>query len=41
MKEYVAVPPELLQRVDELSVWFQRSCEYVGSLKPKKTRRRG
>ncbi len=40
MKEYVAVPPDLLERVDELIPWFQRSCEYVGSLKPKRTRRR-
>ena len=40
MKEYVAVPPELLQRVDELTPWFMLSCEYVGSLKPKKTTRR-
>jgi TfoX/Sxy family transcriptional regulator of competence genes len=39
MKEYVAVPADLLQRLDELAPWFERSCEYVGSLKPKKTSR--
>lgn len=36
MKEYVAVPGDLLGRLDELTPWFDRSCEYVGSLKPKK-----
>jgi hypothetical protein len=39
MKEYVAVPADLLGRLDELRPWFDRDCEYVGSLKPKKTTR--
>jgi hypothetical protein len=37
LKEYVAVPPDLLERTTELSRWFDRSHEYVSSLKPKKT----
>jgi hypothetical protein len=39
MKEYVAVPADLLGRLDELRPGFDRACEYVGSLKPKKTTR--
>jgi hypothetical protein len=39
MKEYVAVPADLLGRLEELTGWFDRSCEYVGSLKPKKATR--
>jgi TfoX/Sxy family transcriptional regulator of competence genes len=39
MKEYVAVPAELLDRLEELKPWFDRSCEYVATLKPKKTTR--
>jgi hypothetical protein len=35
LKEYVAVPPDLLDRLEELAPWFGRSFEYVGSLKPK------
>jgi TfoX/Sxy family transcriptional regulator of competence genes len=41
MREYVAVPAELLDRLEELRPWFDRSCEYVGTLKPKKTTRTG
>ena len=37
LKEYAAVPPDLLDRTTELSPWFDRSYEYVSSLKPKKT----
>jgi hypothetical protein len=37
MKEYVAVPPDLLDRLDELRPWLDRSVAHVGSLKPKKT----
>jgi hypothetical protein len=40
MKEYVAVPADLLGRTADLTPWLDRSCEYVGSLKPKKTARR-
>ena len=39
MKEYVAVLADLLGRLEELAPWFDRSCEYAGSLKPKKTAR--
>lgn len=39
MKEYVAVPADLLERFDELKPWFDRSVEYVSRLKPKKTAR--
>ena len=39
LKEYVAVPAGLLERLDELKPYFDRSFEYVGSLKPKKTTR--
>jgi hypothetical protein len=39
LKEYVAVPDDLLGRLDELKPWFDRACGYVGSLKPKKTTR--
>ncbi len=37
MKEYVAVPAALLDQLDALSPWFDRSCEYAAGLKPKKT----
>ena len=36
LKEYVAVPPDLLDRLEELRPWFDRSFEYVSSLNPKK-----
>jgi TfoX/Sxy family transcriptional regulator of competence genes len=39
MKEYVAVPADLLARIDEVKPWFDRSCDYAGSLKPKRTTR--
>ena len=39
MKEYVAVPCDLLFRKQDLEPWFDRSLAYVGSLKPKKTTR--
>ena len=39
LEEYVAVPDDLLGRLDELKPWFDRACDYVGSLKPKKTTR--
>jgi len=40
LKEYVAVPADLLERLTELKPYFDLSREYVGSLKPKKTTRR-
>jgi TfoX/Sxy family transcriptional regulator of competence genes len=39
MKEYVSVPEALLEQPDELARWFAASYRYVGSLKPKPTRR--
>ena len=40
MKEYVLVPDSLLARTAELKVYFDISHEYVGSLKPKPTKRK-
>lgn len=39
MKEYVVVPDLLLESIEELSEWFQRSYEWIGTLKPKPTTR--
>ena len=39
MKEYVAVPGDLLFRKQDLEPWFGRSLAHVSSLKPKKTTR--
>lgn len=39
MTEYVAVPEELLQNTPELKVWFDQSHEWIGTLKPKPTKR--
>lgn len=39
LKEYVAVPSDLLDRLEELRPWFDRSFEYVSTLTPKKTPR--
>jgi hypothetical protein len=38
MKEYVVVPPRLLQRTDELRGWLVRSHDWIGTLKPKPTK---
>ena len=35
MKEYVEVPATLLKKTRELKKFFDLSCSYVGSLKPK------
>jgi hypothetical protein len=35
MKEYVVVPPSLLERTDELRAWLMRMHDWVGTLKPK------
>ena len=34
MKEFVSVPPELLQNTQELKPYFELSLEYANSLKP-------
>ncbi len=39
MQEFVVVPDDLLQRTDELAEWFRRSHDWIGSLKPKPTKR--
>ena len=38
MKEYVAVPEELLQNTDELKPFLDQSYAYVQTLKPKPTK---
>ena len=40
MKEYVAVPDSLLEDTQELKKYFDLSFAYVGSLKPKATKRK-
>ncbi len=37
MKEYVAVPDELLEKTAELKKYFDSSYEYAKTLKPKPT----
>lgn len=39
LREYVAVPAELLGRTGELAPWLERSIMHVATLKPKKTSR--
>jgi hypothetical protein len=39
MQEFVVVPDDLLERTDELAGWFARSHEWIGTLKPKPTKR--
>ena len=39
LPEYVAVPADLLGRVNELRPYFDRSFDHVSSLRPKKTTR--
>src|SRR5580692_9244274 len=38
-KEFVTVPPELLENTDELQAYFAISVKYVGGLKPRPTKR--
>ncbi len=40
MTEFVVVPDDLLRDLDQLTPWFQRSYDWVGTLKPKPTKRR-
>lgn len=35
MKEFLVVPPSLLERQHEIRPWFVRSWEWVGTLAPK------
>jgi hypothetical protein len=39
MKEYVAVPSNFVDRLEELKPYFDRSVGYVSALKPKKKKR--
>jgi hypothetical protein len=39
LQEFVVVPDDLLERTDELAGWFARSHEWIGTLKPKPTKR--
>ena len=40
MKEYVTVPDRLLKNTKELQPYLELSYEYVGSLKPKPTKKK-
>ena len=40
MKEYVVVPEDLLRKTEELKKYFDLSYAYVGSLKPKPTKKK-
>lgn len=40
MKEYVTVPDELLQNIDELQPYLELSYDYVQTLKPKPSKRK-
>ena len=40
MKEYVVVPDELLAKTGDLQPYFEASYAYIGSLKPKPTKRK-
>lgn len=39
MKEYVVVPASLLEQTDELAAWLTRSHDWIGTLRPKPTKR--
>ena len=40
MKEYVIVPKELLEQTDKLKEYFDISFKYIGSLRPKPTKKK-
>lgn len=40
MREYVVIPDDLHEDLDRMAEYFQQSCEYTGSLKPKPTKRK-
>ena len=40
MKEYVVVPDEFLKNTNDLKKYFDLSYSYIGSLKPKPTKKR-
>jgi len=39
-KEFVTVPDRLLKKTNELTPYFEMSYEYIGTLKPKPTRKK-
>ncbi len=39
MRGYVRVPADLLERTAELQSWFDESLEWIGTLKPKPTKK--
>lgn len=39
MKEFVVVPESVLEAQDEIKDWFVRSWDWVGTLKPKPTKK--
>ena len=40
MRGYVSVPPDLLADPDELTAWFEKSYDWIGTLPPKPTTKR-
>ena len=40
MKEYIEIPDDLLSDTSLLSIYFQRSLDYVSGLKPKPSKRK-
>jgi len=40
-KEYVTVPDALLEQTAELKPWFDKSYEYVSTMKPKASKKKG
>ncbi len=41
MKEFLVVPADVLNDTELMAVWFRRSLDWVATLRPKPTRRRG
>ncbi len=39
MRGYVSIPDDLLDRTEELTEWFDKSYEWVGTLEPKPTKK--
>ena len=39
MRGYVSIPDELLRSTDELTAWFTKSYDWIGTLEPKPTRK--
>ena len=39
MQGYISVPDELLRNADELTPWFTKSYDWIGTLEPKPTKK--